>query len=152
MVHYSEHIIGYEHFTDFMSLLLLKELQYILNSKHSDVKIAFFKCLNMLFEVLGCISFRPIKLVVDQFHDRFNLGIFLELWKEHELDIFVAFQTLLLLVLNVEFKDLLDVPLDLLSVRVHLVGLNYDRKEWAEIVDGLLHPYGVQQKLEAKDA
>jgi len=93
----------------------------------------------VLFEVLGGISLGCVQLVGDQLDHRLDLGVFLKVAQEDKLDVFVALQTLRLLVPDVELENLLNVPFNALTVRVLQVGLYHDGKKRTEVINCLLH-------------
>ena len=90
MVNYSEHVWIDEDTTDFILLWLLEKLHNVLDSEHPDVKIAFLKHLDMLFEVLCRVFLCHIEFVGHQLDYLLDLGILLQSVQEHKLNVLVA--------------------------------------------------------------
>lgn len=141
-----------KHFANIVGLWLFEQLKDVLNAKNANIEVAFLQHQDMVLQILCNVLFSDVQLVRDELDNFLNLLILLEIPKEDKLDVFVALQTLRLLVTDVELEDLLDVPLDPLAVRVLQICRHYDREERAAIVDGFLHTDVVHEELEAEDA
>ena len=83
----------------------------------------------MLLEILGCVSFCHIELIVDQVDDTLDLGIVLQLLQEDKLDVFVALDAVRLLFFNVELKNADNVAFDALTIGILEVSLDHDREQ-----------------------
>ena len=106
----------------------------------------------MFFEVFGRLSLGAVELVADELNDLLDLRVVLQLRQEDELDVFVAGQTLLLFVFDIELENFLDISLDALPLWVLLVRLHNDREEGAEVENCFFHSDVIDEKLEAEYA
>lgn len=67
--------------------------------------------------------------------------------QKNELDVFVARQTLLFFVLDVEFKNLLHISLDSLTIWVFLVSLHDNGEKGGKVQNCLFHANLIDEQL-----